>query len=204
MDTMTRQSDVVAPINEVRRLQERRRSPIASVLAAISGAAIVIGSLLEWVQGPSSVVAFQGGTVEGSPAGTASIYGWIALAGGVVVLVAALLWLARGRRRSLAVAGLLGGLVSAGVAIFYLATLQSRYIDFAVDQAASRQLPAAKIEDLLTRALSADLYSIAPGIGLYVTMAGGTAAVVLALVGLRRKRADAARRDLPASPAERV
>jgi hypothetical protein len=91
---------------------------------------------------------------------------------------------------------LIGGAASATVAGFYLATLESRYIDFAVNQAASPKLPAAKIGDLLSRAFKADIYTIDAGVGLYMVLAAGVIAVLIGLVTLVRGPQSAHRRTL--------
>jgi hypothetical protein len=166
---------------------KRRRLSIAAVMGLLAGAGVVAGSLLPWVKGSSSVVAFQGGAVEGSPEGLKTIYGVVALAGGALVVLSTLIWLVRRRgARVISFIVLIGAAASASVAGYYLATLESRYIDFAIDQAASRTLPAAKIRDLVSRAFKADIYKIDPGVGLYAVLMAGAIAALIGLVTLVR------------------
>src|SRR4029453_5474715 len=160
----------------------RRRLSIAAIMALFAGAGVVVGSLLQWVKGPSSEVAFQGGTVEGSPEGLKTVYGVVALVGGVLVVLSAFTWLIRRHgSRVTSFVVLIGGAASPTVAGFFLATLESRYIDFAGNQAASPKLPAAKIRDLLSRAFKADIYKIDAGVGLYMVLAAGGVARPLGL-----------------------
>lgn len=176
---------------------KRRRLSIAAIMALLAGAGVVVGSLLQWVKGPSSVVAFQGGTVEGSPEGLKTVYGVVALVGGILVVLSTFTWLIRRHgSRVISFVVLIGGAASATVAGLYLATLESRYIDFAVNQAASPKLPAAKIRDLLSRAFKADIYKIDPGVGLYVVLAAGVIAVLIGLVTLVRGPRPAQQRTL--------
>jgi hypothetical protein len=166
---------------------QRRRLSIAAFMALLAGAGVVAGSLLPWVKGPSSVVAFQGGAVEGSPDGLKTIYGVVALSGGALVILSAFIWLIRRRgARVISSLVLIGAAASAAVAGYYLATLESRYIDFAVDQAASPTLPAAKIRDLVSRAFKADIYTIDPGVGLYLVLGAGAIAGLIGFVTLVR------------------
>jgi hypothetical protein len=165
----------------------RRRLSIAAFVVLLAGAGVVAGSLLPWVKGPSSVVAFQGGAVEGSPEGLKTTYGVVALVGGALVVLLALIWLVRRRgARVISFIVLIGAAASAAVAGYYLATLESRYIDFAIDQAASPTLPAAKIRDLVSRAFEADIYTIDPGVGLYLVLGAGAIAALMGLVTLVR------------------
>jgi hypothetical protein len=169
------------------KVERKRRLSIAAIAAFLAGAGVVAGSLLPWVKGPSSVVAFQGGTVEGSPEGLKTVYGVVALAGGALVALSAFIWLIRRHgSRLISLVVLIGGAASATVAGFYLATLESRYIDFAVDQASSPTLPAAKIRDLLARAFKADIYKIDAGVGLYVVLGLAVVAVLIGFVTLVR------------------
>ena len=175
----------------------RSRLSIDAIIALLAGVGVIVGSLLQWVKGPSSEVAFQGGTVEGSLEGLKTVYGVVALVGGVLVVLSACTWLIR-RHASRVTSSvvLIGGAASATVAGFYLATLESRYIDFAVNQAASPKLPAAKIGDLLSRAFKADIYTIDAGVGLYMVLAAGVIAVLIGLVTLVRGPESAHRRTL--------
>ena len=175
----------------------RSRLSIDAIIALLAGVGVIVGSLLQWVKGPSSEVAFQGGTVEGSLEGLKTAYGVVALVGGVLVVLSAFTWLIR-RHASRVTSSvvLIGGAASATVAGFYLATLESRYIDFAVNQAASPKLPAAKIRDLLSRAFKADIYTIDAGVGLYMVLAAGVIAVLIGLVTLVRGPQSAHRRTL--------
>ena len=175
----------------------RSRLSIDAIIALLAGVGVVVGSLLQWVKGPSSEVAFQGGTVEGSPEGLKTVYGVVALVGGVLVVLSAFTWLIRRHgSRVTSFVVLICGAASATVAGFYLATLESRYIDFAVNQAASPKLPAAKIGDLLSRAFKADIYTIDAGVGLYMVLAAGVIAVLIGLVTLVRGPQSAHRRTL--------
>jgi hypothetical protein len=174
----------------------RRRLSIAAFVVLLAGAGVVAGSLLPWVKGPSSVVGFQGGAVEGSPGGLRTIYGLVALGGGALVVLSAFIWLIRRRgARVISLLVLIGAAASAAVAGYYLATLESRYIDFAVDQAASPTLPAAKIRDLVSRAFKADIYTIDPGVGLYLVLGAGAIAALIGFVTLVRG---------PRSPRQRI
>jgi hypothetical protein len=165
----------------------RRRLSIAAFTVLLAGAGVVAGSLLPWVKGPSSVIGFQGGAVEGSPEGLRTIYGVVALGGGALVILSAFIWLIRRRgARVISFLVLIGAAASAAVAGYYLATLQSRYIPFPGHPAAAPTLPAAKIRDLVSRAFKTDIYTIDPGVGLYLVLGAGAIAALIGFVTLVR------------------
>jgi hypothetical protein len=149
---------------------------------------MVVGSLLSWIELSTPVVAFQGGRVTGPKIGLDSVFGIVGIAAAALVILGALLWLARRSGGVLRVFVLLAGIAAAAVGLYFFLTLESRFIAAAVDEAASPDLPAAKIEDLLSQLLAAGTLDARPGIGLFVMLAGSGLAVVAGIAGLIRSR----------------
>lgn len=157
---------------------------VGGILLLLAGLAIVLGSSLAWIDVPSGVLSFQGGRVESSISGFDLDLGILGVVSGGVAIVASLAWLLLKRRRAASVVGLIGGLGSIALGAYVLATLDDRLINAAIDQAASRELPAAKIKDLLGRVLASGQVDPVPGLGLYVVLIGGAVAVIVGVVGL--------------------
>lgn len=167
----------------------KTRMPLRGVIALVAGAAMVIGSFLSWIELSTPVVAFQGGRVTGPKVGLDSLFGIVGIAAAAIVVLGALLWIARRSGRTLAVLVLFGAIAAAAVGLYFLLTLESRFIAAAVDEAASPDLPAAKIKDLLSQLLAAGTLDVRPGIGLFTMLAGSGLAIVVGIASLIRGRA---------------
>lgn len=168
----------------------RARTPLGGILALIAGLAMLASCFLGWVELSTPVVAFQGGSASGTSEGIDSTFGIVALAAAGLVILGALLWVARrsaGLLPALVVA--LAGVIGTAVGLYFLLTQESRYIDAAIKEAASPDLSAAKIEDLLTRIFAAGSLDVKPGIGLVVLVAGSALAIMVGITGLMRRRA---------------
>jgi hypothetical protein len=161
---------------------------VGGILLLLAGLAIVLGSSLAWIDVPSGVMSFQGGRVESSISGFDLDLGLLGLVSGGVTIIASLAWLLLKRRSPASVLGLIGGLGSIALGAYVLATLDDRLIDGAIDQAASAELPAAKIEDLLSRVLASGQVDPVPGLGLYFVLVGGAVAVIVGVVGLAKQQ----------------
>jgi hypothetical protein len=171
----------------------RGRTPIGGLLALIAGGAILVGSLLGWAQVSTPVVAFQGGSASGTSEGIDSVFGIISLAAGSLALLGGLFWIARRSAGLIPAMGVsVAGIVGAAVGLYFFLTLESRYIDAAVKEAASPELTAAKIKDLLIRIFDAGSLDLKPGIGLIVVVAGSALAIVVGIAGLLRRDAGGA------------
>ena len=171
----------------------RARIPLRGILALIAGLAMLASCFLGWVEVSTPVVAFQGGSASGTTEGIDSTFGIVALAAAGLVILGALLWVVRrsaGLLPVLVVA--LAGVIGTAVGLYFLLTQESRYIDAAIKEAASPDLSAAKIEDLLTRIFAAGSLEVRPGLGLFVLIAGSALAVLVGIAGLIRRRAPAA------------
>jgi hypothetical protein len=162
--------------------------PVGGLLALIAGAAILAGCFLAWIELSTPVVAFQGGRVTGPKVGLDSIFGIIAIAAAAFVILGALLWIARRSGRIPQVLVLFGGIAGAAVGLYFFLTLESRFIAAAVDEAASPDLSAAKIKDLLSQLLAAGTLDVRPGVGLFTMLAGAGLAVVTGIAGVIRRR----------------
>jgi hypothetical protein len=181
------QVEASAKMAEMERLP--RGTLVLGLLSLVGGAALVVGAFLAWWRLASGVIGFQGGKVAAEGAGIEASYGVVALAAGAVAAAAALAWLAiRARSWIPNFLVTLGGIVGSAVSIFYLATLESRFIDAAIDQAASKELPASKISSLLGRLLASDSISLQRGIGLWLVIGGGLVTMIAGAVGLFRRR----------------
>lgn len=179
-----------APRSPEEEMKETKtaRFPVGGLISLIAGAAILIGSFLAWIELSTPVVAFQGGRVTGPKTGLDSVFGIVSIAAAALVIVGALLWIARRSRRVLGVLVLFAGTAATATGLYFLLTLESRFIAAAVDEAASPDLSAAKIEDLLSQLLAAGTLDVRPGIGLFVVLAGSGLAVVVGIAGLMRRR----------------
>jgi hypothetical protein len=167
------------------------RMPIGGLLALIAGAAILAGCFLAWIELSTPVVAFQGGRVTGPKVGLDSIFGIIAIVAAALVILGALLWIVRRSGRIPQVLVLFAGIAAAAVGVYFLLMLESRFIAAAVDEAASPDLSAAKIKDLLSQLLAAGTLDVKPGVGLFTLLAGSALAVVIGIAGVIRKRTPA-------------
>jgi hypothetical protein len=172
---------------------ERGRAKWPALAAILGGAAIVVGSLLTWIDAGGGVSV---GTVSvtGTPRGSYLMLGQVALGAGIAVVVFGLLLLVIGRaRRLFGLLVLAGGIVAIATAAYVASTPQDRYVDFGADAAA----PAGQVDEV--RASLTNLFSVSnltadPGIGSYVAIGGGAVAALGglgALFGRRRPKAEA-------------
>lgn len=168
----------------------RARIPLSGILALIAGLATLASCFLGWVEVSTPVVAFQGGSASGTTEGIDSIFGIVALAAAGLAILCGLFWIARrsaGLIRAIGVT--VAGLVGATIGLYFFLTLESRYIEAAVKEAASPELSADKIEDLLIRIFAAGSLDVKPGIGLIILVAGSALAILVGITGLMRRRA---------------
>jgi hypothetical protein len=172
---------------------ERGRAKWPALASILGGAAIVVGSLLTWIDAGGGVSV---GTVlvTGTPRGSYLMLGQVALGAGIAVVVFGLLLLVIGRaRRLFGLLVLVGGIVAIATAAYVASTPQDRYVDFGADAAA----PAGQVDEVrvsLTNLFSVSNLSADPGIGSYVAIGGGAVAALGglgALFGRRRSKAQA-------------
>jgi hypothetical protein len=175
----------------------RKRPIVAIILALVGGAAIVGGCFLAWID-VGAGISVGTTSVSGTPTGIELLLGQVALGAGIATLFFALLLLLFGRgRRLLGSLILIAGLVAAGAGGYVAASLEDRYADFVADQAA----PAGQTDQV--RASVSSLFEASslhadPGIGLYLVIGGGVAALVAGLAGVFGRR----KAKLQAEPAE--
>jgi hypothetical protein len=172
----------------------------AAIVAIAAGILVALSPVLEWARLNSAGVAFAQGGVGGSATGIdTGVFGWAAMILGAILIGGGLLSIANVSGRAASIAVLLGGAASSALAVFVFATLESRFVDYAVREAASTVLPALKIRTLLSTLFAEGSISVAPRIGLIVLGAGGALGILAGLLGSRRPLpAKTLRRKLPA------
>jgi hypothetical protein len=159
----------------------------AAIVAIAAGILVALSPVLEWARLNSAGVAFAQGGVGGSATGIdTGGFGWAAMILGAVLIGGGLLSIANVSRRAASIAELVGGAASSALAVFVFVTLESRFVDYAVREAASTVLPAVKIRTLLGTLFEEGSISVAPRIGLIVLGVGGAIGVLAGLLGSRR------------------
>ena len=90
----------------------------------------------------------------------------------------------------IAVLLLLTGAFIAGVSGYTWWTAEERFVEFAAAETANQETTAAELRDLLPRFFAANDVSVEPGLGLYLTLVGGTLVFlcgIAAIVASRRR-----------------
>ena len=166
-------------------MNDSRRSVGGGIVLIVSGGVIVVGSFLDWFTISTGVIGFQGGRVPAAYSGIeAGGLGMAALIAGASIAVAGVVLLATRSTRAAWVVTIVAGLVAVGIGAYELTQLDSAFVDVAASNAANNKLPAEKITDLLTRLIDSGQVNVDPGMGLYLVLAGGVAALILGAVGI--------------------
>jgi hypothetical protein len=166
------------------------RVAVSGVIAALGALAIVGGSLLNWVTLTSKgIIIGTNFRVGANTPGIGSAYGTSALIAGCVGALAALWWMIRRRGRWIpAILVLLSGGASIGAAaLFYAQHAQRAYLDWAVAEFATRQVPATEIRAALEGIFLANGVHARWGAGLVIVAVGGALAILVASMELLRR-----------------
>ena len=165
-----------------------RSSPTPMIIGIVGGAALAIGSFLNWAtvsvnfdkiatalgldpaQIPAGVRAQGSVSVTGWKSGDGK---WTLVAGVVVVVAAALLAMASSRQ-VVGVVMLVGGAVGGGLALYDATIQKNNAIDNAASQFSNIGLPGT----------IRDYFSVSIGIGLWLCIAGGAAAIVAGIMAM--------------------
>ena len=176
-------------------LASKLRGMIATVLLLIGGVAIVVGTLFTWLELTVAGISFASGIfIKGAARGTELTYGIAALVAGAALALVGLFGLAFRRARWPNAAAILLALISGGVALYVLVTMESRFAEFA-SQIAETDDPAA-LRQRVEGFFAAGSLDVNPGTGLYVALAGSFVSLLggaARIVGRRRR--------VPAPPA---
>jgi hypothetical protein len=157
---------------------ERRGAPTAGIVAIVGGALLALGSFLPWAEVSGSGASVTAKGLDGSD-------GYITLAAGLVAVVTGLVML-RGMRKVVAVVAVLAGLIGGGLALYDAVTAKDSVLDAAAEELAPTfGVSADQVRAALDQAIDAGQLDVSIGIGLYVVMAGGLAAIVGGVLGLR-------------------
>src|SRR5439155_15916948 len=158
---------------------------LGGAIALVGGAVTAVGAFLPWVSVHLGQLA---GNRSLTVKGTSSTDGKVALAAGIVLLIAgAAMWAATpSARRGLAVLAIVAGLVGGGIALFDVTTKDRQFDDglrkgFANVQGhpiSNAQLAVIK-EQLKRLGVSFSLSS-----GLYIALVGGVIGLIGGIVGL--------------------
>lgn len=174
-----------------------------AIVGLAGGALLIIGSVLTWASvsvnvdniaralgvDPSVIPA---NSVPGkqSFAGTGSSDGKIALACGVLALVAGVLVILMKGRTLAAVVLMVGGLVGGGFALYDGLTGKDKASDAAVSALAGKGIPG----DVRT------FFNVSIGIGIWICVVGGALAILAGLMVIMKKAAPAAMAVQPGTP----
>ncbi len=151
---------------------------------------MVAGSWLGWLAIGSSGIAFEGGSAPGQMSGLdVGPYAWVALGAGLVLAAAGLGALLRsGLRRPAGMAAVVAGAIAVAAAIAVWLTREALFTDFVVREAASTDLSAATIRDLLGRLFQTGAVGVRPAPGLYLVGIGGLVGALAAVLVRRKPR----------------
>ena len=181
---------------------ESRAPSTPMILGIVGGIALAIGSFLNWATVSvdfDKIATAIGIDPADVPAdvraqGTVSVTGWDGgdgkwtLVAGVVVIVAAVLLSMASSRRVVGIVMLVGGVVGGGLAL-YDATIQK---NDAIDNAASTFAGIGLPGELR------DYFSISLGIGIWLCIAGGAAAIVAGIMVMMSQQPSVATAGDPA------
>jgi hypothetical protein len=149
----------------------RSGGKIVAGMLLLAGVAAIAGAFLTWVDLSSAGISFADGSVSADPNGVDATYGWVAVGGGVTLALCGLICL-RIRSRSLGVVAIVTATVIGGVCGFVAATPEERFIDYAVDTAATEAFPAEEVRREMETLYVQNAVQVRPGIGLHVSAAG--------------------------------
>lgn len=172
------------------------------ILGLIGGAALVIGSFLTWVTvsldiqkfaqilgvDPSALAAATGSTTF-SAAGTHGD-GKITLVMGLLVIVGAILVIAKTAKKAGYAVVAIAGVIGTAICVYEIASKSSQ-----INDALSNAGPALAAAGITTDTLKT-IFNVSWGIGLWVCLAGGVVALVGGVIGLMSKSEP----DLSATP----
>jgi hypothetical protein len=154
----------------------------------MGGFTMLAGCLLPWLD--TGGVNVGNDVVSGTPAGIETVAGVIALVSGIVVLLAATLILLTPRVSNVWVLPLLlAGAVAMVAAILTLADPRGPYLDFVASELGR---DVSEIENSLNALFDIGGIRAAPGVGVYVSLAGSGLSIMAGaaeLVARRRRRA---------------
>ena len=161
---------------------------ISGALVFIGGVAVAVGTVLTWLQLTVAGISFASGIfIKGAARGTELSYGIATLAAGAVLALLGLVGTAfRRRGRWLTTITIVLALVSAGLALYVLITMESRFAEYAA-QIAETDDPAA-LRERVEGFFRAGSLEINAGTGLYVALAGSFVSLVGGLTQLIRGR----------------
>jgi hypothetical protein len=165
-----------------------RSSSTPMIIGIVGGVALVIGSFLNWATVSvnfDKIATALGLDPAQIPAGvraqgSVSVTGWKSgdgkwtLVAGVVVAVAAALLAMASSRQVVGVVMLVGGAVGGGLALYDATIQKNNAIDNAASQFSNIGLPG----------VIRDYFSVTIGIGLWLCIAGGAAAIVAGVMAM--------------------
>lgn len=171
-----------------------RTSP-GGIVVVVAAIVAVIGVLLPWAKaGVSGALAQSGLDVSQSVSGLSTSDGKIFLALAIALVVVGVVALATGAGRWTGIAAIVLGVLAAAFAVYEIATLKSSFVDSVLKQV-QQQAPVGTSQAILDRAraviqqfIDRGAISIKAGVGLFLSAAGGVAAVLggIMLLGERR------------------
>ncbi len=161
---------------------------VPALLIALAGGIAVMGSVTTWMRIRGGIVFEHNVSVEAAK-GTDIPFGVAVVAAAIALLAAAVSWVIwrRGRRGS-AVLVLVAGVAILGCTVYTLATLNARFVDFAVGSVSSVALPARSVRQVVSAILSNATTDVHAGMGLILALGAGGLALLTGFISLAVSR----------------
>jgi hypothetical protein len=166
--------------------EPKSETPVGSILLAIGGVVLAVGSILTWAKASidlsalakalgvdPSLLSGAGTETSRSFAGTSIIDGKIVLACGIVAIVVAVAaTMRRELWKTLGILAIVAGLVGGGLALWDISTKEDVVSD--AKDAAAPSLAAVGID----ASVLDDVFDVSLGIGIFLSVAGGIVVLV--------------------------
>ena len=165
---------------------------VLALLAVIGAAILAVGCFMIWmVVTPRGGITFANGTKIETVKGIATPLGVAAAIGAGVILVAAIVsvvWAER--KRTLAGLTFFVSVVAVAVLVFFLLTIDSRFVAYASGKITSSKLPSGTAHNVVASLLQTGTAKVNPGNGPYVALLGAVLASIIGAAGvwLTRRR----------------
>jgi hypothetical protein len=141
--------------------------------------------MLWMVVTPKGGITFANGTKIETVKGIETLLGVAVAIGAGVILVAAIVsvvW--PERRRTVAGLTIFVGVAAVAVLVFFLATIDSRFVAYVTGKITSSKLPSATAHNVVASLLQTGTAKVHPGGGLFVALAGAALASMIGAAGL--------------------
>ncbi len=163
-------------------------SPVPAVLAILGGLLVVLGSFLTWFSVTADASALGGGSATISVTGMDGDGTITLVAGIILVILGAVMFVMRGRNMTaISIIALLGGVVAALVAIYDISTAKSNATDSVASTIAAQSNGRVSV-DQARQVLTLVHFNISVGIGVILVAIAGIVGAVGGALGIRASR----------------